>query len=176
MATFKRVTVTPAGCPPVCPRLLGFLTTLTFAARLTFGAQRRNHRLSTAFETIAKKTHRDKEDSLSTCDQQFVVSRTQPKLEGKCVSVGVDALAVARVTAPNTYLYFYINFLAGDSSPLRFSLISKTTFRFRKIQKNDFTNSKNATEKSVFFFVTMVCRTTVMSSVIPNIGSSVCAG
>ena len=46
MATFKRVMVTPV----VCPRLLEILTTLTF------GAQRGNHSVSTAFETIAKKT------------------------------------------------------------------------------------------------------------------------
>ena len=36
--------------PVVCPRLFEFLTTLTV------GAQRRNHTVSTAFETITKKT------------------------------------------------------------------------------------------------------------------------
>ena len=53
---------------PFRPRMLEFLTTLTF------GALGRNHTVSTAFETIAKK-HRDREGSSSTCDQPFVVSR-----------------------------------------------------------------------------------------------------
>ena len=67
----KRVVVPPA----VCPRLFEFFTVLTF------GAQRRNHIESAAFETITKK--RDREGSLSTSDQQFVM---------KCL--GVCALAV----------------------------------------------------------------------------------
>ena len=79
LATFQRVMVTPA-------RLFGLLTTLTF------GARRSNHIVSVALETIAKKQLRNKESSLSTCDHQFCheLSRTQPKSEGKCVSVGVD--------------------------------------------------------------------------------------
>ena len=36
-------------------------------------AQRRNHIVSTAIETIAKK-HRDRQGSLSTCDQQFTMN------------------------------------------------------------------------------------------------------
>ena len=52
--------------PAVCPRLFEFLTTLTF------GAQRRHHIVSTAFETIAKKK-RAREGSFSTYDQQFIM-------------------------------------------------------------------------------------------------------
>ena len=48
--------------PVVCPRLIEFLTTLTFRAR------RRNHILSKALKTIASKK-KVKESSLSTCDQ-----------------------------------------------------------------------------------------------------------
>ena len=44
----KRFMVTPV----VCPRLFEFLATLTF------GALRKNHNVSTAFETIAKKKRR----------------------------------------------------------------------------------------------------------------------
>ena len=45
MATIMSVIVTPA----VCPRLIEFLT------MLTFGAHRRKHIVSTPCETIAKK-------------------------------------------------------------------------------------------------------------------------
>ena len=60
----EKVIVTPV----VCMRLFEFLPALTF------GAQRGNHIVSTAFETIAKKQHRDKEGSLSTCDQQLIMN------------------------------------------------------------------------------------------------------
>ena len=85
MATSMTVMVTP----PVCPRLLEFLNTLTF------GAQRRNIIVSTAFETIAKKTQRQRRLVVHMRSAIYhELSRTQPKLEEKCVSVGVDALAV----------------------------------------------------------------------------------
>ena len=87
MATLKRVMFTPV----VCPRMLEFLTTLTF------GAQRRNHIVSTAIETIAKKKEKQKQGKLVVHMRSAIhhgLSKTQPKLEGKCVSVGVDALAV----------------------------------------------------------------------------------
>ena len=44
-----------------------------------------------------KHKHIDREGSLSTCDQHFITNcqRTQTVLDGKCVSVGVCALAVA---------------------------------------------------------------------------------
>ena len=85
MATTKRVMVTPV----VRPRLFEILTSLTV------GAPRRNPSASTAFETIATKTQTMKALS-SRCDQLFIMNcqETQPQLEGKCVSVGVDALAV----------------------------------------------------------------------------------
>ena len=50
LATIKRVMVTPA----VCPRWIEILSTLTF------GAPRKNHIVSTAFETRRKK-HRDRQ-------------------------------------------------------------------------------------------------------------------
>ena len=80
MATFKRVMVTSA-------RLFGFHITLTF------GALRRNRIVSTAFETIAKKRQRKLVLHMRSviCHE---VSRTQPKLKRKCISDGVDALAV----------------------------------------------------------------------------------
>ena len=70
-----RVTVTPV----VCQRLFEFLTTLTFRA---LG---RNHIVSTAFETIAKKKEkqdRNKENPSSTRGQQCIMNRQEPKLEG----------------------------------------------------------------------------------------------
>ena len=80
LATFGRVMVTPA-------RLFEILTAWTF------GAQRRNHMESTAFGTIAKKKTKK-----TLCPHAISIyhelSRTQPELEEKCVSVGVDALAV----------------------------------------------------------------------------------
>ena len=60
--TCERFMVTPA----VCPRLFESLTTLTF------GAQRRNHTVSPAFDHRKKKGN--KESSLSTCDQQFIMN------------------------------------------------------------------------------------------------------
>ena len=74
MATFKRVMVTPA-------RLFEFLTTLTF------GALRRNHMVSTVFETVVRKAKKkeQKQGGLAVhvrstvCDE---LSRTPPKLEG----------------------------------------------------------------------------------------------
>ena len=87
LATFERVMVTPA----VCPRLFEFLTTLTF------GALRRNHMVSTPFETVAKKKskRRDTEGSFVRVQSAInhYLSRIQPKLERKCVSVGVVAVA-----------------------------------------------------------------------------------
>ena len=56
--------------PVVSPRLFEILTTRTF------GALRRNHIVSTAFETIAKK-NRSKEGSLSTCGQQCIMKRQE---------------------------------------------------------------------------------------------------
>ena len=41
-----------------------------FLATLAFGDLRRNHIVSTAFETIAKK----EEGSVSTCDQQCIMN------------------------------------------------------------------------------------------------------
>ena len=64
MATFKRVTVTPA----ICPRLFEILM------MLIFGALRRNHIVSTALETIAKKNRNKKKGLLSTCDQQLIMN------------------------------------------------------------------------------------------------------
>ena len=84
MATCKRVMVTPA----VCPRLCEIPTTLTV------GAQRRNHIVSTAYETVARKK---KEGRLVVHVRSAIhheLSRTQPKSEENCVSVGDDSLAV----------------------------------------------------------------------------------
>ena len=50
----------------VCLRLFEILTTFKF------GAQRRNHIVSTDFDTSPK--NRDREGSLSTCDQQFIMN------------------------------------------------------------------------------------------------------
>ena len=96
MATFKRIVVTLLPC---VPRLFEILTTLTF------GSQRRNHIVSAAFETIAK----NKEGSLSMCDQQFIMNCQEHNRSWKrsASSVGVVALAavwwkkkvVASVTA-----------------------------------------------------------------------------
>ena len=79
---FMRVMVTPA----VYPRWFEFPTTLTF----------RNHIVSTAFETIAKKkTERQRRLVVHVRSAIYhELSKTQPKLERKCVSVGVDVLAV----------------------------------------------------------------------------------
>ena len=79
-----RVMVSPA----VCPRLFEFLTTLTL------GAQRRHHIVSTAFETIAKKKSKGRLVFLIRSAIYHELLRTPPKLGGKCVSVGVDALGV----------------------------------------------------------------------------------
>ena len=65
---------------------------------LTFGAPRRNHTVSTAFVTITKTNAQDrnKENPSSTCGQKCIMNRQEHNrsCEGKCVSVGVDALAV----------------------------------------------------------------------------------
>ena len=73
VATFERIMVTHAACP----RLFEILTTLTFRA---LG---RTHIVSTALETIAKKKNRDKESSLSTCDQQFIMDCQEHNRSGK---------------------------------------------------------------------------------------------
>ena len=57
----KRVMVTP----PVCPRLVENLTTLTF------GALRRSHVVSTAFETVAKKAGKAR---CPRAHQQFIMN------------------------------------------------------------------------------------------------------
>ena len=62
----------------VCPRLFESLTTLTFVS------QWRNRIVSTAIEIIAKKQckHLDKESSLSTCDQQFIMDCSSLRMDG----------------------------------------------------------------------------------------------
>ena len=62
--------------PAVCPRLCEVLTTLTLSEKMQ-----------------TQKHGRLVVHVRSAIYDDF--SRTQPKLEGKCVSVGVDALAVA---------------------------------------------------------------------------------
>ena len=80
--------------PAVCPRLFGLLT------MLTFGALDRNHTVSTALRPSPKKnTHTHRQGRLVVHVRSAIyheLSRKQPKLEGKCVSVGVNALAVVR--------------------------------------------------------------------------------
>ena len=83
LATSQRAMVTPA----VCPRLFEFLTTLTFRA------MGRNHIGSTPHETIAKKKRQRKLVVHMRSAIYHELSRTQPKSEGKSVSVSVDALA-----------------------------------------------------------------------------------
>ena len=85
MAAFKRVMVIPV----VCPCLFASLTTLTFRA---LGS---NHIVSTQFETIAKKKKQRQERLVVHMRSAIYheLSGTQPKLEGKCVSVGVNAVA-----------------------------------------------------------------------------------
>ena len=82
---FERAMVTPA----VCPRLFEFLTSLTFRA------VGRNHIVSTPLETIAKeKTQRQGKLVVQMRSAIYhELLRTQPKSEGKSVSVSVDALA-----------------------------------------------------------------------------------
>ena len=75
-----RVTVTPA----VCSRLFEFLTS--------------DEKLCEQhLETVAKKKKNQQQGRLVVHVRSatyHALSRTQPKLEGKCVRVGVDALAV----------------------------------------------------------------------------------
>ena len=77
----------------VCTRLREILTTVVFAE------QHRNHIVSIAFETIAKIKTTQRPGRLAVHVPSAIyheLSRTQPKLVGKCVSVGVDALAVVK--------------------------------------------------------------------------------
>ena len=78
LATFMRFMVTTI----VYSRLFDFLSTSTF------GALRRNHIVSKAFETIAVVHMHMRSAFLHE------LSRTHMKSDGKCISVGVDALAV----------------------------------------------------------------------------------
>ena len=75
--------------PAASPRLFEFLTTLTF------GTLRSNHFVLTAFETTAKKRRQGMLFVHMRSAFYQELTRPQPKLEEKCVSVGVDALAVA---------------------------------------------------------------------------------
>ena len=84
VASLQSVTVTPA----MCPRMFEILTTLTFRV---LG---RNRIVSTAIETIEKKKQGRLVVHMRSANFHEV-SRTQPKSEGKCVTVGVNAVAVA---------------------------------------------------------------------------------
>ena len=130
--------------PVVSPRLFVFFTTLTF------GARRRKHIASAPVETIAKK---HTETWNARCPRAIMMNcqERNPSLDGKCVSVGVDALAVveggekqdvASMTgSKKRYLLSYTNYPAVDLPPLRFSFIRKP-FLYRKSRKmnTDFSN------------------------------------
>ena len=81
LATCQRVMVTLIACP----RLFEFLTTLTF------GAQRRNHIVSTALRPSENMKRQGRHLGSAIYHE---LSRTQPKLQRKSASVGVDALTV----------------------------------------------------------------------------------
>ena len=73
LATFNKAMVTPT----VCPRLFEIFTTLTFGALANKETQRQRRLVVHVRSAICHE-----------------VSRTQPKLERKCVSVDVDAWAL----------------------------------------------------------------------------------
>ena len=108
----------------VYSRLFEFLTTSTIRAL------RRNHIVSTVFETIAKNTRKNtenKESSLSRCDHQFLMnqlSRTPPKFEGNVAwkqKQDLMSMAVQKKDVCNRTK----NHTAEDLYPLRFKLIQK---------------------------------------------------
>ena len=107
----------------VCPRLFVILTTLTF------GALRRNHIVSTAFETIAKKKKTGFVVHVRSAMYREV-SRTQPKLGGNVVW-NENQISRPWRFHKKRYLLSYINYPCRGFISITVLISYKKIFRIR---------------------------------------------